>query len=317
MRNWLLGGMLSTAATLIAAEPTAAWWDEGHMQIAALAYDRLDPQTRLKADALVRLNPEYGNWVAGVPDSLKAQYAFVRAATWADDIKGGLPGYTNVGDKASNANAARNVGYYDHLSHGYWHYKDLGFSTDGTPVEEPDPVNALSQIAAFREALKPLSRLPDDVRSYDLVWLIHLVGDVHQPLHATARFSSNLSHGDEGGNKVEVVRATGERMKLHAYWDSLFGGYSTPRGAILDGLIDPDTKLPEPDAVLAAESDPQKWLEESKALAIEFVYAEPVKSGTSPYMLDRAYETNARTTARKQAALAGSRLASLITDALK
>lgn len=309
---------LAMASALLSA-PTAAyaWWDEGHMQIAAVAYDRLSPDIRLKADALIRLNPEYDRWVAGVPDSLKAQYAFVKAATWADDIKGQIVGYSSAGDSAKDANAARNIGYYDHLSHAYWHFKDIGFSTDGTPIEDGDPVNALSQILVLRKGLSSTSGLPDDVRSYDLVWLLHLVGDAHQPLHATARFSHDWPHGDQGGNLSEIVNAMGVKMKLHAYWDGLFGGYSTPYGAIFDGLINPDTKLPEPDPVLAAEADPQKWFEESQKLAIDVAYAEPVKSGTSPVILDRSYETNAMTAARKQAALAAARLANLITATLQ
>jgi hypothetical protein len=93
--------------------------------------------------------------------------------------------------------------------------------------------------------------------------------------------------------------------------------YSTPYGAIFDGVTNPNTKLPEPDPVLAAEADPQKWFEESQKLAVDVGYAEAVKSGTSPVILDRNDETNAMTTARKQAALAAARLANLITATLQ
>ncbi|MBB3657851.1 hypothetical protein FHX15_003093 [Rhizobium sp. BK650] len=97
----------------------------------------------------------------------------------------------------------------------------------------------------------------------------------------------------------------------------MFGGHSTPYGAIFDGLTNSDTRLPKPDAALAGETDPAKWLDESQKLAIEFAYGEPVKPGTAPYQLERKYETDAMTTARKQAALAAVRLANLITTALK
>jgi S1/P1 Nuclease len=309
--------ILGSFVFALASQPAYAWWDEGHMQIAAVAYDQLAPDIRAKADALIKLNPEYDRWVAGVPESLKAQYAFIKAATWADDIKGLIEGYTNNGDKATNAGAGRNVGYYDHYSHGYWHFKDIGFSTDNTPVEDADPVNLLTQIQTLTTGLSSASGLPDNVRSYDLVWLLHLVGDAHQPLHATARFSQAHKHGDQGGNLDDVISSKGVKSNLHAYWDSLFGGYSTPYGAIFDGLTNADTRLPEPDASLAVETDPAKWLDESQKLAVEFAYGEPVKSGTAPYQLDRKYETDAMTTARKQAALAAARLANLITAALK
>jgi hypothetical protein len=78
--------------------PASAWWDEGHMQIAALAYDQLTPAVRAKVDALIRLNPQYASWIAGVPPGKAAQYAFVRAASWADDIKGSELGFTATGD---------------------------------------------------------------------------------------------------------------------------------------------------------------------------------------------------------------------------
>jgi hypothetical protein len=314
-KSSFIGAVLLISA--LAPKVAYAWWDEGHMQIAAFAYDRLSPEVREKADALIKLNPEYPRWIAGVPESLKAQYAFIKAATWADDIKGLVEGYTNNGDKATNPGAGRNVGYYDHYSHGYWHFKDIGFSTDGTPVEDADPINALTQITLLTQGLPKSSGLPDDVRSYDLVWLLHLVGDAHQPLHATARFSQAHKHGDQGGNLDEVVTSKGVKMKLHAYWDSMFGGYSTPYGAIFDGLTNGDTQLPEPDPVLAAEADPAKWFDESRKIAIDFVYAEPVKTGAAPYHLDRTYETNAMATSRTQAALAGARLANLIATALK
>ena len=55
----------------------------------------------------------------------------------------------------------------------------------------------------------------------------------------------------------------------------------------------------------------------SRTVAKDAVYAEPVKSGTEPVMLDRAYETNARTISRQQAALAGARLANLLNAVLQ
>jgi hypothetical protein len=85
-------------------------------------------------------------------------------------------------------NAARNIGYADKLRHQYWHYLDPPFSPDGTAVRPPDLVNALTQITVLKAVLASNAR--DNVKSYDLVWLIHLVGDAHQPLHPTSRFTA-------------------------------------------------------------------------------------------------------------------------------
>ena len=309
--------LMAVAAAILLSFPAVAlaWWDEGHMQIAAVAYDRLTPEIREKVDALIRLNPEYTNWVAGVPGRLGSQYAFVRAVVWADDIKDQIAGYAE--DAPDSPTAARNIGYVDSFRHAYWHYKDIPFFVEGMTNGEPDPVNVETQIVALTKGLSTSSGLPDNVRSYDLVWLLHLVGDAHQPLHATALFSKAFENGDQGGNKIEVTPADGQTVKLHAYWDGIFGGYSTPYGAIRDGLMDKNTKLPEPDPARASISDPAEWLKESRQKAIDFVYVAPVGYDKGPYELDRNYETTARKVAREQAAVAAVRLANLITDALK
>jgi hypothetical protein len=201
--------------------------------------------------------------------------------------------------------------------HKYWHFEDLPFSTDGTTVEAPDPVNAQTAIKTLAAGLSSSSGLSDDVRSYDLVWLIHLVGDAHQPLHASARFSHDRIHGDQGGNLVKVVPANGRTTSLHAYWDGLLGSYATPEGAIMDAMTDSDMKLPSANATLAAESNPDDWFREGEKLAEDIVYAGPLHDCTQTCELDRAYETQALATARSQAALAGARLANLINSALQ
>lgn len=172
-----------------------AWWDESHMQVAAVAYYRLTPETHAKADAPIELNPHYESWIAGWPSGQVAEYASVRAAIWADDIKSAGLGYTDVGDKPTASDAGRNIGYQEFLR--------------------------------------------------------------------------------------------------------------------------PETKLPDPDPTLASVAVPEVWLQESKKLAEDFVYAEPVQSAERPYMLDRQYKTNSKRIARQQAALAGARLAKLINEALK
>jgi hypothetical protein len=60
-----------------------------------------------------------------------------------------------------------------------------------------------TDMSLMRAVLKSAST--DDLKSYDLVWLLHLVGDVHQPLHFTTRVSAGFPTGDAGGNDVEVL----------------------------------------------------------------------------------------------------------------
>jgi hypothetical protein len=100
--------------------------------------------------------------------------------------------------------AGQNIGYADRNQHAYWHYKDIDFSPDGTPLPPSVPVDLVTQIKLMIAALPAFSGASDDVRSYDLVWLLHLVGDAHQPLHAVGRFTKQIPNGDAGGN-VELV----------------------------------------------------------------------------------------------------------------
>src|SRR6266852_4412741 len=206
------GITLLVISLIMLTGPAQAWWDEGHMQIAYLAYNRLTPAVKDRADALLRLNPDY--------------------ATWTDDIKT-KPDYYD--DQITDSTAKQNVPY-GHLKHSYWHFKDMLYSPDGTTLPPPDPVDAVTQLKIMIATLPSSSNASDNLRSYDLSWTLHLVGDLHQPLHAIDRYTAQISGsgGDRGGNAEMVIPASGETLALHAYWDGLFGSYSSVFGAIYD-----------------------------------------------------------------------------------
>jgi hypothetical protein len=315
MRRTILASALISFLGLHVS-PAWAWWDAGHMQIAYVAYKHLDAPVKDKVDALLKLNADYSKWTAGAPDEKTAKlYAFVHAATWADDIKRREYGYTR--DNVNSTTAGQNIGYSDHNQHAYWHFKDINFSSDGTPLPPPDPVDVVTQLKLMIAALPALSGASDDVRSYDLVWILHLVGDAHQPLHAVGRFTASIPNGDAGGNAESVIPATGETIALHAYWDRIFGGYSSPFGAVFDADANDGITSIRVNTIAAQISDPEVWIYESAELAKQFAYAPPVSTGTNAVLLTREYETNARNIARSQAALAAARLANLINNALK
>lgn len=308
---------LMFALTLLCLGPVErahAWWDEGHMQIAYVAYKKLDPAAKEKADALLRLNPDYASWTAGAPEGKEKLYAFVHAATWADDIKT-KPDYYD--DQVTDSTAKQNVPY-GHLKHPYWHFKDILYSVDNAPLPAPPPVDAVTQLKLMIAKLPASTDASDNLRSYDLTWMLHLVGDLHQPLHAVARYSASISgpDGDRGGNAEMVTPASGETLVLHAYWDRIFGGYSSVFGAMYDadhGGIASVT----PDPVKGQILDPEVWAQESFELAKTFAYAAPVRTDNQAVELTRNYESNAREIARKQAALAAVRLANLLNNLLR
>lgn len=308
MKKILAGAALALAMLLPTS--SSAWWDKGHMQIAALAYDRLDPTIRDRVAVLIRLNPDYASWVKDTAPADRDRVAFVRAATWADDIKVPAHGYTNDGETPKGPEASQNIGYADRLMHKYWHYMDIPFTTDGSPTHDANAVNALNQIKTFTATLA--SNASDDVKSYDLVWLLHLVGDAHQPLHATSRFTHSIP-GDAGGNSEKVKTTAGEVKSLHAFWDSQLGSYTTPPEAISAAAT-----LPPPDPIRAVISDPRVWFDESFAAAKAFVYTAAI--GDAPdttYTLPPTYETQALEIATRQAAVAAARLAALLNAAVR
>jgi hypothetical protein len=294
--------------TVLSAAPAWGWDDEGHMMVAAVAWDHLGDASRARVTALLKLNPDYATWIVDTTRGERDKIAFMRAATWPDAIKTEA-GYENDGNRPEGADAARNIGYADHLQHRYWHYIDLPFSTDGAAVLPPSAPNVETQIHAFAAAIGS-HEVSDDIKSYDLVWLEHLVGDAHQPLHATSRFSSRLPRGDQGGNLVALC-APPCRHELHFYWDDILGTNRTPGAALAEAA-----RLPAPPRAAAEIADESVWIRESFDAARHYAYAAPIGDGRGPYTLDFRYREAALKEARERVALAGVRLANLINSTL-
>jgi len=295
--------------TSLSVSTASAWDSFGHMMVASIAYDDLTPAARTKAVQLIKLNPSYKVWIKGVAKTNQNKTAFVMAATWPDSIKTNKA-YTNDGEHPTNPNAAANTGYSDKLMHRYWHYIDEPFSPDGTTLAQPQVPNAQTQIAEFRKTLA-LPSAANKLKSYDLVWILHLVGDVHQPLHATSRFTHDLPQGDNGGNLVELC-AKPCKNELHAYWDNILGTGKSPASAIKKAAA-----LAAPNPSLAAVSDESQWIKESFAIAKQSVYAGPIGVGAGPFTTDADYKTAAVKIADEQIALAGARLAKLLNAAFQ
>lgn len=315
--KWSVGVALMA---LLTARAAFAWDDFGHMVVAAAAYKRLNATARHNVARLLKLNPHYSDWIVGAKKGDEDRMAFMRAATWADAIKND-PLYHD--DPQSVPAAGQNIGYADTLRHAYWHYVNQPFSPDGTALVPAAAPNLATQIPILRAALAAPST-SDDVKSYDLVWLLHLVGDAHQPLHAVARFDAADKAGDRGGNAVAISGNLqppicddprycpfGPPRELHAFYDTILGsGYAVgpPEEAA--------AHLPAPDAKLAAVRDEAVWLKEGLDLSQSAVYVLPIKPGDGPFAITPAYQKAAGTLAKQRVALGGARLANLLNDAL-
>jgi len=312
----LVGLALLVATSL--AGLAAAWDDEGHMMVAAIAYDHLNPDTRSRVDHLLTLNPYYTRWTStlpqGISEAQQNKMVFMLAATWPDAIrmdKAYRNDGTNGGNRPSGPEASQNIGYSDHLRHKYWHFVDEPFSQDGTPLEQASTPNAQTQIAEFRRVLA--SNAADPLKSYDLTWLLHLVGDVHQPLHCASRFSQAELHGDAGGNSVRLC-APPCKNELHAFWDDVLGTSHSPQAALTAAE---HLQLANADTSAAKDAQVSDWIDESFQLAKDKVYSGPIGAGDGPFSLTPAYKQSAGEIAKRRVTLAGFRLAAVLNSELR
>jgi hypothetical protein len=318
MRRVAIAVLLGLA---FAPRPARAWDDFGHMEVAAVAYARLTPKTRGRVDKLLALNPRYANWIVGAKPGERDRAAFMRAATWADSIRTD-PAYEGP-DPPRAPTAGRNIGYADLLRHTYWHYIDQPFSPDGTRVVPAPTPNVATQISALRDGLTSATT-SDDVKSYDLVWLLHLVGDVHQPLHCVERFDTGNPKGDHGGNGVKVTGNAqppicddprycpfGPPATLHFFVDDIDGSSYATAPALAAAA-----KLPRAPAKEAAVLDVAAWIAEGFDLARTKIYVAPIGVGAGPFTVTPEYQAAIGDLGRARMALAGARLANLLNDAL-
>lgn len=315
MRRWFR----LLLSLLLLAPSSYGWNGFGHMAVAYVAYQHLDPNVKAHADNLLRLNPLYATWKnqlpAGLPVDQQNTMLFMIAATWPDQIRGDKT-YVSDGTEGGNRPPAiggdENIGYSDKALHKYWHFVDTPISQDGTLVQPTPSPNAETQIKAFTEAIATSES--NNQKSYDMVWLMHLVGDIHQPLHATGRFSKDLPDGDSGGNFV-LLNSPGCKdnpaTELHALWDNAIGTSSEPQAVITVA-----SALP-PQTVAATDLDVYVWLSESVKLAQTKAYVTPIGDGKGPYTVDQAYCDRLLAVASQRVALAGMRLANVLNTNLK
>jgi hypothetical protein len=318
-RSFFQALLIGTAATF--GSRAHGWNAEGHMTVAAVAWKDLSLQTRATASALLKLNPDYPNWVRGIPAADADAVAFVRAATWPDQIRST---YEDDGSAPRHLPTdSQNIGYGDCLKHRYWHFYDIPFSTDGSPLVQADEPNALTQIRAFSAALGSPAT-PDEIKSYDLGWLLHLVGDIHQPLHATSRFTAQSPKGDHGGNSVTLCPHRGHSCSqrfdnLHAFWDDALGNSNSASTALKFACVTAASGsrcLADAPTETLLVTDPATWADESFAMARSVAYQRPIGPGKGPYYVTAAYKAKVGAAAETRVAIAGARLAKLLDQTL-
>jgi uncharacterized protein (DUF433 family) len=290
--------------------PARAWDDVGHLTVAVVAWRTMSPEARARAVALLRAAPPDAGLAqlrpnAGGPEA-RDLALFARAATWPDIVK----------DR-------RDAERFRTYNRGGWHYVDTYWRTGAGGRPEVvtglrfQPENIVERLQRFLPTLGDAAR-PAPQRAVELAWVLHLVGDLHQPLHAGSRVTDAHPQGDRGGNAVRVGSSN-----LHAVWDDLLDtDRARRRGAGADAKLAQAERVADrlmrryPAASLGApvaEGDPAAWARASLAVAQREVYGpEVVDGGPMP----AGYRVRVRAVAEPLVALAGYRLAAALERAL-
>ena len=282
--------VLAFVIAILAPVQANAWGDLGHKATALVAYRHLAPKARMALDALL----------ASDHDTLTAP-DFASRATWAD--------------------AFRNA----HRETAAWHFVDI-------EIDNPDlksacfdfpaaPARAASQgpaqdcvvnkIDEFAAELRDPATLPAE-RLLALKFIIHLIADVHQPLHAA-------DHHDRGGNCILLTStpAQAQAPNLHAYWDiDVVAQLGRTPAEIADKL---DARLNVYQMKSWGQGTAASWAMESFDIGRRDAYALPslptCQSGGS-VSLPADYAARAQEDATIQLLKAAVRMATVLNEAL-
>lgn len=317
------------------APTTFAWNSPGHIIIALVAYDQLDPATRAKAMELIRAHPRFDDhFQSEMPREVsrgeqndKDQWLFAHAATWPDQVR----------------DAKRGVNRQDvsQFSRPWWHFVnepiflnddqrrqlegEIRVNRRRDPPEDSDDTN-MNIIQALKNSARIIrdKSVPKEKRSVHLCWVFHLTGDSHQPLHSAALYTAHrFRRGDHGGNYLPFQH----NWDLHGFWDEQISNdepFETLRSSAT--ALDHNPKLQAVGKQAGATLDPGKWIDESFELAKRYGYTPEVlkkvadREGHSHLgTLDLAakYKADAEDVAERRAVEAGYRLAAAIEQMLQ
>jgi nuclease S1 len=295
---------------LFATSPALAWWCEGHQVTALIASKHLSANAQAAVTKLLKENPD------GVLPSCKTSpdNPMAIASTWADDVK------------------------KSELT-GRWHYMDIPLGlkkgdpetyceATGPSVNGGDRPGCI--LSALRYAVNVLhsDKETDAEKARALRYLIHLMGDLHQPLHTTA-------NNDQGGNCTPIQFFDDPKVtNLHSVWDGMmFNKNLAARNMTLDQFADSLDQQFESKRKGWIKNAPEfdKWAMEGHSISQTTVYSklEP-KPPVEPYnpkpvcntererfgalhiKVADSYQTAAAPVIEEQIAKAGYRLAEIL-----
>lgn len=247
-----------------------AWTNVGHKLVAQIAYDNLNPDAKIMCAKLMRVDINHLNT------------RFVSSSIWLDVIR------------------KKNNHRFDKL-----HYIDIPFSSDKSKLPPISKINALTAIRQAESILtSPKASMAQ--KALNLRILIHVLGDIHQPLHTSTQVTKAYPEGDQGGNLFPLSRSP-VGSNLHRLWDNgggLFLGKSTKK-SIAEKAREFESSWPC--TIANHQAKTEEWVNSSHQLALTQAYT--ILPGTKP---TQAYQKNAQALSEQQIAFAGCRLALML-----
>jgi hypothetical protein len=275
------------AGLLLAAQGALAWGPQGHRTIGAIADRLLTPVAHAAVQQLLEDDRDkFGN--------PSGRTTLESVSEWADELHG--------------TPAARPT----------WHYDDVPICGSEEKTRYcPDGQCNTEQLKRLIGVLGD-ARAPAAERNEALKWVVHLVGDIHQPLHAA-------DNADHGGNLVLVVLEgvhTRGRENLHRAWDTDLAQRALHARNRQQPPRDIDTLTGEAVNLEreVGQGTPEGWARESNNLArnVAYHYAGFACNSlpSAVVVLDAAYLDDAEVVVRERLLLAGARLANLLNQTL-
>lgn len=286
MRSKVLAATLLILAAL--PGPALAWGRTGHAVVADIARRYLTPKAAAAVDALL----------AADTDALTAP---------------------DLGARASWADAWRK----DHRETTEWHFVDIeldhpdlmaacfGFPASATPASAgPEKDCVVGRLNAFeKELADPMTDPAERLLAFKFV--LHFVGDLHQPLHAA-------DNQDRGGNCVPLALGGPRTVNLHSYWDTVAVEAIDPDPVRLAAKL--SAEITPTDLRAWRKGDAKAWALESYAVAKSAAYTIGSKPGcasdVAPIALPAGYDAAAQAAVALQLKKAGVRLALELNRAL-
>lgn len=311
---------LMVFVALLCSQQALAWDSVGHRLTTRIALHYLEESTARYLQEILQEHPRFQqDFVDQMPSSIargdeveQRAWLLGQAAFWPDIARGIIE---SEREKYNRPN---------------WHYIDgawlrgeadtqgntyLGVSPLddilGEVVNSEDEVANIMNALDYNAALLSSEETSPDLRAVALCWVLHLVGDIHQPLHVGSLYTANrFSNGDRGGNGIQTDDGT-----LHARWDRALSAAGV--NPSLEVILEQHSQTLQ-DMEESEDEEWSLWMKESRALLLNTVYSEEMKTSilrsddssaeAETFTLSESYVDTMEYHAQLRLALAGRRL---------